>query len=176
MAISKIQKEEIMKLLEEVASNKTVLFLSTEGTKANITAEQNTDLRKRARGEGVKVKYVKNTLLGRAFEGIEGLSGQTIIAYAVNSENEEEVTVPKAVVKLVKDDFKDSIKVIGAVVNGNFMDEAKAKALSEVPTFSDSMAMVAGNLSQVIAKIAILTKEVPTSVGRAVKAMSDKKS
>lgn len=168
MAISQQEKETILELLQtEVAPQKSVIFVTTKDAKEALNSESNFDFRKSARQEGVVLRVVKNTLLSRVFD-LPELSGQTIVAYLEDKDKSDEVTVPKTVVDIIDDKFKEQLSVLGAVVNGEYFDADKTKVLAQTPTKDQSLAQMAGMLQSITSKIAIGVKEIPTSVARGV--------
>jgi len=169
MAISFKEKEHIFDLLQnDVATQKSVLFITTKEAKEHLDSAGNFKLRKSARDKGVVLKVVKNTLISRAFDLPEELTGQTIVAYMEDKEQSDEVTVPKTIVKIIEDDFKDTLSVVGSYVNGEYFDTEKTKKLAKTSTKEESMSKVAGMVQTIISKIAVGVKEVPTSVARGV--------
>jgi large subunit ribosomal protein L10 len=172
MAITKVKKVEILdNIKNKVANQKAVILIGTKETKVTVDAATNFKFRSSARKQGIIIRVCKNTLIQKSFPAIkEELVGQTYIAYLDESKsnNSDEVTVPKAMVSGIDDDFKDNFNIIGSVINGEFYDSSKTVALSKVPSFNDSMAMVAGSINQITAKIALTIKEIPASVARGV--------
>ena len=98
------------------------------------------------------------------------------MAYAVSGDDADEVTVPKAIVDLVKEDYKSKFSIVGSVVNGDFLDASQSKQLASVPSFNDSMAMVAGSLNALTAKIARTVNELPSGIARGVQEVSKQKA
>ena len=173
MAITKAQKVSLLQdLADNVVSQKSVVLLNTDGVKVNLTAQTNSDLRKKADEQGVRLKIVKNTLIRRSFPDLDipEFTGQTFMAYSTSAPEEtDEVSVAKAIVGIVKSDFKDNVNVFGAVVDGKFLDSVGAVTLSNTPTKQDSLATVAVMMSQLAGgKVATLVKEVTNKVARGV--------
>ncbi len=175
MAVSKDQKISMLKQLEQIGAQKAVVFLNTDGSKESLTAQSNFELRKKANAGGVKLQVVKNTLIRLAYKDVSGFpqefAGSTLVAYLddQNIEGSDEVKNPKTIVSLVENDFKESLSVMGAIVNGEFFDSAKTVILSQTPSLSDSMSMLAGMLQQAAGgKLAQLIKEIPNQVARGV--------
>ena len=177
MATTRIKKEEIVEFLtNSVATQKSVVLLTTKDSKKSLDSETNTDFRKQARNLGIIVKVVKNTITKKVFPTVAKLDGQTYIAYAENFENTDEITVPKIIIKLGIGDFKDNFTVVGAMVNGEFYNSSDAIKLSLVPSKQESMAMVAGTLKALMAKVPTLVKEVSSKLARSVNEVSKQKS
>jgi large subunit ribosomal protein L10 len=169
MAITFQEKEAILNLLQnEVAPQKAVLLVTTKDAKDTLDSEGNFKFRSTARKDGVVVRVVKNTLISRVFETPEPLTGQTIVAYLENKEESDEVTVPKTIVDIINDDFKDTLSIVGSFINGEYYDPAKTKVIASVATKDQSMSQVAGLLQTITSRIAVGIKEIPTSVARGV--------
>lgn len=174
MAVSHAKKVEIVQDLENaVVPQKAVVILTTHGAEQSLDSTANFQARKEARTKGVVLKVVKNTLIKRSFQSVPDLVGPSYLAYLQDSDQSDEVTVPKIIVDIVNKDFKNQFGIVGSVVNGEFYDSAKTEVLSKTPTLQDSMAMLAGALNQLATKIAIGVKEVPTGLARAVSAYGD---
>jgi len=178
MAITKLQKQAILKLLdEEVKPQKSIVFISPSGAEEVLDAEKNVTFRKAAREGGTVIKMVTIKLLQRAFKALpKDLTGQIYLGFLKDKEKSDEVTVPKQIASLIKKDFKSNFQILGSIVNGDFYDAAKTKMLADTPTYQESMSMLAGSISQVISKNARLVSEIPASLARGVKAIEDKKA
>lgn len=172
MAVSYQQKQEILKLLNDsVSPQKAVVLISTLKAEKSLKADDNFKVRKAAKIQGVSIKVVKNTLIKKAFENAPDLVGPTYIAFLDKPETSDEVTTPKIVVNLVSKEFKDNFNLIGSIVNGEFYDSALTVQLSKTPSLKDSLAMLAGSLNQITAKLAIGIKEVPSGMARSIQAI-----
>lgn len=172
MAISKNQKVEILnQLTNQIGSQKAVVLITTKDAKTPLNANKTTEFRFSARKAGVIVKVCKNTLIQKAFPSISvDLVGQTFVTYLEDGASSDEVTVPKIITEAIKKEFADNFNIIGSIINNEYYDADKTKAIAKVPTHKDSMAMIAGSLNQITAKIAIGIKEIPASIARGIKA------
>jgi large subunit ribosomal protein L10 len=169
MAITHDQKVTILDVLtNNVATQKSVLFLTTKNTEEPVDAATNQKFRMAAREKGVMIQIIKNTLIKRVFPNLPELNGQTYVAYLFDGQESDEVTVAKGVVDLVSKDFKMNFDYVGSVVVGEFYDKTQTIKLAKTPTKEESMAQLAGALNQITAKIAIGVKEIPTGVARGV--------
>lgn len=166
MAITKSKKLALLDFLNaEVNSQKSVVFVTTKGAEKSVNSIANFDLRSKAHHVGLKVKVIKNSLLHVNNKSVEGLTGQTYMAYLINKEETNEVVVPKSFIKLIQSDFKNNFVVVGALINGEFVDAAEAIKYSNIPTRDESFGMIAGAINQLAA-----------GIGRAVKAISEKET
>lgn len=169
MAISHNQKVAILdKMHEDVASQKAIMFITTKDAETSLDAQTNVKFRKEARSKGVVIKVVKNTLIKKAFEVMPELTGPTYVAFLEDKEQSDEVTVPKIVCDLVKDDFEDNFNIVGSVVNNEFLDDQQTVVLSKTPTKEESLAAVAGSVNQLATKLAIAINELPSGIVRGV--------
>ncbi len=175
MAVTHQKKIEIVQELQDlVLPQKTCVLLSTNETGESLDSSANFELRSKARKGGIIVKVVKNTLIRIVFPQTPELSGQTYLAYLEDPKQGDEVTVPKVIVDLVKEKFETKFKVLGAVVNGEFLDTNQTSLLSKTPSLSQSMATIAATLNQFASKIAVGIKEIPSGIARGINAMATK--
>jgi large subunit ribosomal protein L10 len=177
MAVSRKNKELIFSSLNDsIATQKSVLVLSTNGAAVSLNSEQNTTLRKESRKEGIIIRVIKNTLINKAFPALPQLEGQTYLAFLGEGVESDEIKVPKVVTGLTDKEFKDNFIIIGSIVNGEYFDADKTLQLAKTPSFDDSMAMVAGSLNQIATKLAMVIKEIPAGVARGISEVQKTKS
>ncbi|MEM1081984.1 MAG: 50S ribosomal protein L10, partial [Pseudomonadota bacterium] len=87
MALSLEQKKAVVTEVAEVAQT---AHSAVAAEYRGITVEQMTELRVKARNEGVYLKVAKNTLVKRAVEGtefecmVEGLTGPLLFAFSID--------------------------------------------------------------------------------------------
>lgn len=169
MAISRQEKVTILDVLtNNVATQKSVLFLTTKNSEAVVDAQVNQKLRMEARKRGLMIQLVKNSLLQRVFPSLPPLSGQTYVAYMFDGSKTDEVSVAKGIVELISADFKLHFDYIGSIVVGEYFDKEKTIQLSKIPTKEQSMGQLAGALKQIMTRIAVGIKEVPSSLARGI--------
>jgi len=172
MAVTKQKKVEILDELRQVFNEDSVLLLTTNGAKNPLNASSNYKYRSSMDDGSIKVTVAKNTLIKLALKekGVDlgEVFGQTYVQVLPGG---DEVAVIKTVLDSIKSNFADNFKIYGSVVKGKFMDPSQTEALSKVPTYKESMSMVASSLNTVISKIATGVKEVPTSIARGVSAI-----
>ena len=164
MATLRLKKHNIVNFLkDEISSQKSIVFVSTKDTKTTVNSKINFDLRSQSYHAGLKIQVIKNSLINKSFDSVKGLSGQTYMAYLTNVEDTNEVIVPKLFIKMLDKNFKDQFNVVGALINGEFVDATEAVKYSNIPTKLESLGMVAGAINQIASGIA-----------RAVQAVSEK--
>jgi large subunit ribosomal protein L10 len=146
MALSKIQKDEVV---NEVAallnSSKMTVVAKYEGT----TVKALQGLRREARGNGTKVKVVKNRLAIKAIQqnailkdaDTSELSG--MLLYAFNAEDE----VAPAQILNTFAKTNPTLEFVGAfTAEGKFIDSASVKALADLPSKPQLIAQVVATL------------------------------
>jgi len=117
-----------------------------------LTVEENTAMRKKLREAGVEFVVYKNTLVNRAIQGTPfeaiapTLKGPSAFAFSY-----EDATAPARVLAGAMKDF-NKMAFKGAVVEGNFYDEAGVKALSEIPSRNDLLAKFMGSIQSPVSK------------------------
>ncbi len=177
------EKKEIVAELKEILSqSQLALVIDYQG----LTVAEISDLRRRMRPTGTVCKKAKNTLMQIAVDGDTKWQPMT------------EFLKGSSVFLLVQEDMKAAIKTYqefqkvtkktelrGAVFDGQALNEAEVKALTELPSKEELMARLAGGLkaiptklavglNAVPTKLAVGIKEVPASLVRAIKAVSEK--
>jgi large subunit ribosomal protein L10 len=146
MAISKIKKNQLVAELKELlGAAKMTVFAKYDGV--NVAAIQ--ELRKLARENGVKIKVVKNRLVGKAMEDIEtyketdksALTGQLLYAISAN----DEVAPAQVLDKFAKEN--PALKLIGAFSGeGANLATDEVKSLAGLPSKDQLIAEVVATL------------------------------
>jgi large subunit ribosomal protein L10 len=142
-----------------------------------LSVAEITDLRNRLRPVGGTCKIAKNTLVTKAIEEDEKWKAMAPLlkdSSAILLTGEEIGPAIKAYKAFVKDTKKTELK--GGVLEGKVLSKADVEALADLPTKQELIAQIAGTINTITAKIAIGIKEVPTSIGRGVRAISEKES
>lgn len=141
---------------------------------SGMTVPQFEELRKRLKGHGAKFQVAKNTFVRQAAnsaeypEGLaEFLAGQTAV---VTGENDV-----CAVAKELKDFAKEKGKpgIRGGVLDGELLDEAKIKALADLPPMEVLQATLLGVLNQPATMLARVLNEPGSSLARVLQAKAD---
>lgn len=172
MGRSKANKAEIVADLKAKLTDAQMIFIVDY---QGFTVAEITDLRNRIRPAGGSCKVTKNTFMGLAIAGDERwqaldslLSGSSAFILV----GEEVGAVVKAFKEFQKATKKGEIR--GGVMEGKVLSVADVEALGDLPSKEQLYAQIAGALNAVTAKIAIGIKEVPSSVARGIKAISEK--
>ena len=169
MPISKQKKQELLEFLKKESNQqKSVLFLTNKDAKQNLDAKKNSDLRKKANEKGLSLKMVKINLLQKNFDNFpkDLKNSQVYVAFSLNKENLDEVTVPKALIEVIKEDFADNLSILGGYMGEKFLDSETANLLASTPSFAQSMSMTASSMNSLATKLARLINEIPTQIAR----------
>jgi large subunit ribosomal protein L10 len=165
-------KREIVADLKETLSESTLaLVIDYQG----LTVAEITNLRRKLRPSGTVCKVTKNTLMGIAIQDQEKWQPLS------------ELLKGSSAFLLVKEDFSSAIKAYqefqkvskktelrGGVMDGRLLKEADVKALGDLPSKEVLMAQIAGAINGIATKLAVGINEVPSSLARALQAISDK--
>ncbi len=135
-----------------------------------LTVAQVTELRAKARSEGVYVRVVKNTLAKRAVEGTDfeclktALTGPLILAFSRED--------PGAAARVVKDFAKTNDKLVAraVVVGGELYGAADLDRLASLPTLDQARAMLLGVLQAPATTLARTLAEPAALVARVLNA------
>jgi large subunit ribosomal protein L10 len=116
-----------------------------------VTVGKMTDLRAKARANGVFLRVVRNTLARRALEGtdfaclVDTFTGPTILAFS----NEH----PGAAARLLKDFAKanDKFEIKGLAFEGEFIEAAQVDRLATLPTYNEAIAKLMATIKEAAA-------------------------
>ncbi len=133
-----------------------------------------TRLRKEARGQGVQLRVLKNTLVRRAMTGTPyaGLTGK-LVGPLVYGFAPDPVAAAKVIAKFAKGN--DKLVVKGGALPDYVMDEAGIKALATMPSREELLATLMATMNAPIAKFVRTINEVPSRFVRTVAAVRDAK-
>ena len=133
-----------------------------------------TDLRKQARGSGIYLRVLKNTLARRAVAAtpFAGLSEKMVgpLAYGISS---DPVKVAKVLHEFARGNDKFVIKA-GAMANF-VMSPKDVASLATMPSREELLAKLLGTMQAPIATFVRTLNEVPTKFVRALAAVRDQK-
>jgi large subunit ribosomal protein L10 len=133
-----------------------------------------TELRKRARGSGVYLRVLKNTLVRRAVAGtpFKGLSDKMVgpLAYGISS---DPVAAAKVLHEFAKDHEKFVIK--GGAMPNLVMSARDVADLAKMPSRQELLTKLVGTMQAPIAKFVRTLNEVPGKFARTLAAVRDHK-
>ena len=140
-----------------------------------LTVGEMTDLRAKARNEGVYLRVVKNTLTKRAVEGTEfecmqdSLVGPLLMAFSQED--------PGAAARLVKDFSKGHNKLIARViaVGGTLLPVEQLDRLSKLPNREQAISLLMAVMKAPIEKFVRTLSEPHAKLVRTVAAVRDQK-
>jgi large subunit ribosomal protein L10 len=165
------KKALVAEVAEIAASARSVVAAEYRG----ITVSQMTDLRAKARAQGVYMRVVKNTLArkavsGTSFEAIGShLKGPLVLAFSKDD--------PGAAARVVKDFAKTNDKLVatlvslgGPVLSGKDLDKVAA-----LPTREQALSILLGTLKAPIEKFVRTVAAPHTKLVRTIAAVRDQK-
>ncbi len=172
MALNLEQKKAVVAEVSQVASS---ALAAVAAEYRGLTVAEMTDLRVKARQDGVFLKVAKNTLVRKAVEGTEfecmtdALTGPLLFAFSMED--------PGAAARLVKDYAKDHDKLIARLVavGGQLFDASELDRLSKLPTREQALAMLMGVMKAPIEKFVRTLAEPHAKLVRTVAAVRDAK-
>jgi large subunit ribosomal protein L10 len=167
------KREIVAELKETLSSAQMALVINYKG----LTVAEITDLRRRLRPTGTVCKVTKNTLMRIAIEGDQTWEPMTNFL----SDSSAFLLVRDDVGGAIKayQDFQKATKkteLRGGVMEGRALTEQDVKAIGDLPSKEQLMAQIAGAINGVATKLAVGINEVPGSLARAIKAVSEKES
>lgn len=140
-----------------------------------LSVAEITDLRKRLRPLGTTCKVTKNTLMRIAISGQE--NWQPMQEFLKESSAfllvQEDVSAAIKAYKAFQKDTKKT-ELRGGVMEGRALSQADIEALGDLPSKEQLYAQIAGGINALATKLAVAINEVPSSLARALQAVSDK--
>jgi large subunit ribosomal protein L10 len=144
MAKSQVQKEQTIEtLVSQFKSAKSVVFANFQGLKVKESEE----LRKLCRDENVLYMASKKTLVQKAIEqaGIAGDVNSFVGSVSVAFGQGDEVAPARVLAEYAKK--HEAVKLYGGLLEGNFIDGDKVKALAALPTKHQLLGQLVGTLN-----------------------------
>ena len=165
-----LRLEDKQALVEEVNVIAASALSAIAAEYRGMSVAQITDLRAKARSQGVYVRVVKNTLAKRAVEGTEfaclreSLKGPLILAFSRED--------PGAAARVFKDFAKGNDKLVtkAVAIGGALYGPADLDRLANLPTLDQARAILLGVLQAPAAKLVRTLAEPPALVARVLAA------
>jgi large subunit ribosomal protein L10 len=140
-----------------------------------ITVSQMTELRAKARGQGVYLRVVKNTLARKALAGTtfepigSKLKGPLVLAFSKDD--------PGAAARVVKDFAKANEKLVPTLVSlgGQVLSPKDIDKVASLPTKEQAIAQLLGLLKAPIQKLVRTLAEPQAKLVRTIAAVRDQK-
>ncbi|WP_019501930.1 50S ribosomal protein L10 [Pseudanabaena sp. PCC 6802] len=174
MGRSLADKEAALAELEAQLSDTQMVMVIDYST---LSVAEITKLRRQLRPTGTVCKVAKNTLMRKAIASHEQWQPM------------EQFLKGSSACLLVKEDIAGAIKAYqgfqketkktelrGGVLEGRALTQADLKAIADLPSREVLLAQIAGAINGVATKLAVGIKEVPQSLGRAIKAIHEKEA
>lgn len=156
MAINKAKKNDILAKLETVKKDaSTIVFVHYKGIPVSATTEMRKTLREKGVGYFVAKKTLMEKVFGPAYQGqIPTLDGEIAIAYSADA------IAPAQNIKEYAAKFKDGLKIVGGVFEGNFKTQAEMIEIASIPPLQTLRGMFAQLLNSPRQRMAVVLSEV----------------
>ena len=167
--------EEKKAIVAEVSTIAASALSAVAAEYRGITVGDMTELRVKARNEGVYLKVAKNSLVKRAVEGTEfecmqdELKGPLIMAFSQED--------PGAAARIIEEFAKDNDKLVAKVISigGEVLPIEQLSALAKLPTRDQAIALLMAVMKAPTEKFVRTLNEVPGKMVRTVAAVRDQK-
>lgn len=172
MALTLEQKKAVV---AEVAEAAKTAHSAVAAEYRGITVEKMTEMRAKARNEGVYLKVAKNTLVKRAVEGTdfecmaEELSGPLLFAFSM----EDPGSAARLIKSFAKDEEKLDVRLVA--MGATLYDAAELERLASLPTRDQAIAMLMGVMKAPVEKFVRTLAEPHAKLVRTVAAVRDSK-
>lgn len=170
MALRLEDKKALVAEVNEVAANsESAIAAEYRG----LSVAQMTELRAKARGEGVYVRVIKNTLAKRAIEGTDfeclrdALQGPLLLAFSRED--------PGAAARIIKAFAKDheALATKAVVIGGTLYGPEDLGRLASLPNLEQARAMLLGVLQAPLTALARTLAEPPAMLARVLAARGE---
>lgn len=152
MSLNRSEKQAVIDEVTALAAQAQTLVLAEY---RGITVADMTNLRSKARSQGVTLSVLKNTLARRAVAGssfevaADQMTGPLIYGFSTDA-----VAAAKVVADFAK--TNDKLVIRGGVYGGKALDVNGVKALASVPTKEVLLAQLCGLLKSPISRTAVV--------------------
>lgn len=165
-------KEVVVNELSERLSRSPFLFVVDYTA---TTVPEFNEVRKRLREVGAKLTVAKNTFVRIAAKqaGLSEDIAKTLLGQTAIVTGEEDVAAAAKVLKTFNKESK-KLPFRGGIVDGNYVDEAAANALAELPSKPQLQAQLLGVLQAPATKLVRTLNEPAASLARVLQALADK--
>lgn len=139
-----------------------------------LTVAEITDLRNRLETSNSVCKVTKNTLMRRAIADADDWQPLTELLKGTNAfvlVKDDPGSAIKAYQAFQKDTKKTELR--GGLLEGRLLSSDELKAIGDLPSKEVLIAQIAGAINGVATKLAVGIKEVPNSLARGIKAVSE---
>lgn len=174
MAVTKAQKEEILKKLEDnFAKAKAVYFAQNKG----LEVKKVTALRKKLHKEGIDLVVAKKTLMKIAAKknNLPDLSNEVMEGPVAAAFGYKDVVIPaKLLYEFSKEN--ENLQLLGAVVEGKLLSKAEAKQLATLPSREELLAKLVGSMKAPVSGFHGVLSGVLRKLVYGLKAVHDKKA
>ena len=165
------KKALVQEVAQVAAESQSVVAAEYRG----ITVSQMTELRAKAREQGVYMRVVKNTLARRAVAGTSfeaigpKLKGPLVLAFSKDD--------PGAAARVVKEFAKTNDKLVASLVSlgGQVLPGSELERVASLPTRDQALSMLLGTLKAPIEKFVRTLAAPHTKFVRTVAAVRDAK-
>ena len=163
-----ISSDKGMKIRISKAQQQAVMYQPIATQYRGLTVAQLTDLRAKARAQGVYMRVVKNTLARKAFAGTAfepvgpKLKGPLLLAFSKDD--------PGAAARVVRAFAKDNEKLVATLVSlgGEVLPGKDLEKVATLPTRDQARAQLLGLLMAPMQQLAARLAEIPTDPRRPV--------
>src|SRR3989338_1953077 len=158
MAKTKEQKKEIVAKIEKVLSGATSVFVHFTG----ITVNQESNMRRAMKGEGLGYMVAKKTLIRRALNNLGHteelpLEGEVAVAYTASSE--DQTAAARRLHGFGKEPGEGKLTILGGLFEGKLVGAAMMQTIATIPGMETLRGMFANIINSPRARFAIALGE-----------------
>lgn len=172
MALKLEDKQAIVAEVAEVAAK---AYSAVIAEYRGLSVTEMTELRAKARGEGVYLRVVRNTLARRAVQDTDfaciqkALTGPVVLAFSRND--------PGSAARVISEFAKGHNKLIvtGVSISGRLLPAADLDTLAKMPTYDQAVSMLMSVMQAPISKFVRTLAEPHAKLARTIAAIREQK-
>jgi len=131
MAITRQKKEEILKnLKEKIVQAKSTIFVNFHG----LNVADTNKLRRQLRSQNSNYTVAKKTLIRLALKDAQISGTQLELEGEVGMAYGGDQILPAKEISTFAKDHKETLKVIGGILDGRYIDQSEVLALAKIPS------------------------------------------
>jgi len=162
-------------IVAEVAEVAASAYSAVAAEYRGLTVEEMTDLRRKARGKGVYLRVVRNTLARRAMADTDFSCMQDILVGPLLLAFSQED--PGSAARVIADFAKEHKKLVakGVSISGKLLPASELDKVAKMPTYEEAVSMLMSVMQAPISKFVRTLAEPHAKLVRTVAAVREQK-
>ena len=168
-----VKESSVARLTDQLKGGKGIVFADFTG----LLVKELQELRRELRKAGIYFEVVKKTLLKRGLAeaglkdvSVDNLAGSVSVAVSAD----DEIVPAKTIVTYAKS--HDKLKVLGGILENNYVDDNRVKALAQLPSKPELLGQLVGSIKSPLTGLVNVLQGNLRGLIQVLKAASQKNS